>query len=435
VWDDNHQPESEIQWVANECARVSSIVGRLRALTADSPAEQAMLSALLASTSDPVAAPAVAIAATAESVILNPIGGNMVTPVFNFSGPVTINVYPAAATAVPPLAPVAAPAFSAVEKSLVFDTAYAERSGYDPMFLDVEIPLPTVDASRRDELYSVDDYKTYYEDYRNVPRMALGDSAPGDALILPYHHYSLAFNKKYRMCHWTASNCDYREIERTDTRKRSELGGENWRYDPRVPEQLQLGNADVYGPAKRLDRGHIVRREDNAWGSAGLATDYANADTYHWTNCTPQHEAFNQENPNDNRPGSDIYKGQGVKGIWGEFEGDLASAVEKGGGQIVLFAGPLLHDLFAASDWGKGKVSIPKKFWKVYVVPESTAKPTRLQVYGYIFSQEPAIKAYGMSYEGIIELPKFERNRATLDKISAVTGIIFPDILKEAEAP
>jgi endonuclease G len=432
VWDDNHQPESDIQWVANECARVSSIVGRLRALTADTPAEQAMLSTLLTTTSDPVATPAVAV----ENVTLSAIGGNMSSPVFSFSGPVTINVYPPATASPLPaaLAPVPAPTFSAEEKSLVFDSVYAKRPGYDPLFLDIEIPLPAIDPSRHDELYSVADYQAYYEDYRNVPRMALGDSTPDEPLILPYHHYSLAFNKQYRMCHWTASNCDYREVERMDTRKRADLGGENWRYDPRVPEQLQLGNADVYGPAKRLDRGHIVRREDNAWGAAGLPTDYANADTYHWTNCTPQHEAFNQENPKDNRPGSSIYKDKGVKGIWGEFEGDLAGAVEKGGGQVTIFAGPLLYEHFAETDWGKGKVAIPKKFWKVYVVPESSAKPTRLQVYGYIFSQEPAVKAYGMTYEGV-DLPKFERNRATLDQISEVTGIIFPNILKEAELP
>ena len=431
VWDDSHQSESDISWIANECARVSSIVSRLRALTADSPAEQAALSALLTSTSDPVAAPVTA----SESITLSAIGGNMSTPVFNFSGAVTINVYPpAAATAATALQPATAlaPVFSAEEKTLVFDSVYARRPGYDPLFLGVEIPLPAVDPARYEELYSVADYQGYYEDYRNVPRMALGDSKPEEPLVLPYHHYSLAFNKKYRMCHWTASNCDYRDVERMDTRKRADLGGENWRYDPRVPEQLQLGNADVYGPARRLDRGHIVRREDNAWGEAGLLTDYANADTYHWTNCTPQHEAFNQENPKDNRPGSSIYKG--VKGIWGEFEGDLASAVEKGGGQVTIFAGPLLDDHFAETDWGKGKVAIPKKFWKVYVVPVSTSKPTRLQVVGYIFNQEPAVTAYGMSYEGIA-LPQFERNRAKLDEISEIAGIIFPPILMEAEIP
>jgi endonuclease G len=431
IWEDR-QPESDIQWVANECARVSSIVSRLRALTADSPTEQAMLAALLSSTGDPVTAPAAA--TVPESLNLDAIGGNMNTPVFSFSGPVTINVHPPGAAAPQPVVPAQsfATAFPTEEKTLVFDSAYNKRPGYDPMFLDIEIPLPTIDPARYDELYSVNDYKNYCEGQRNVPRMALGDAAADSPLILPYHHYSLAFNKKYRMCHWTASNCDYRDVERMDTRKRADLGGENWRYDPRVPEQLQLGNADVYGPAKRLDRGHIVRREDNCWGPAGLPTDYANADTYHWSNCTPQHEAFNQENPKDNRPGGSIYKG--VKGIWGEFEGDLASAVEKGGGQVAIFAGPMLYDHFAETDWGKGKVAIPKKFWKVYAVPESTAKPTTLQVYGYIFSQEPAVKAYGMTYEGV-ELPQFERNRATLERIRELTGVIFPDILLAAQAP
>lgn len=437
VWDREHEPESAIKWIANECARVSSIVGRLRALAAGSPAQQAVLSSLLTTTSDPVAAAAATsvanTAGTFEIASLGALGGHMQSPVFSFSGPVTINIYPGAAPAAIPAPPATPDAFSTEEKSLLFDTAYARRPGYQTDFLGVEIPLPGVAKELHEQLYSAADYQEYRKGYHNVPKLPLDHVEPSAPLVLPYHHYSLVLNKKYRMCQWTASNCDYRVSARQDQRKRAELGGENWRFDPRVPEQYQLGNSDIYGPAKRIDRGHIVRREDNAWGDEGVQTDYANADTYHWTNCTPQHEAFNQENPKDNNPKkTNVYKDLGWKGIWGQFEGKLAKAVEKGGGQATIFAGPVLDDHFDETDWGKGAVTIPKKFWKVVVVPKSNARLSQLEVYSYLFDQEAAVDKFDLTYEGI-DFPEFERNRTTLAAITELTGVLFPQVLLDAE--
>lgn len=447
VWDPRHDDDAAIDWVANECTRVSAIVAKLRALSGTTVAEQAILAELLASTADPVVAPMVEAAGASSTV--QPRGAERAiaaSPVFNISGPVTINFFgsdpdhtpkiispgaPASLSAVVPLTMLAGPSIQ--EKSLLFDADYEERTGYDAMFLGVEIPMPEVAATRQTEMYSRSDYQTYFDTFRNVPESAF---AAGDAslpLELRYHHYSLAFNKHFRMCHWTASNCDYRDIERQDARPRGELGGENWRYDPRVPEELQLANSDVYGPAKRIDRGHIVRREDNAWGEPGVHTEYANSDTYHWTNCSPQHEAFNQENPNDNNPArTRIYDGLSQKGVWGQFETKLQKALTQGGGQATIFAGPVLAEFFPDADWGKGKIAVPKKFWKVFVVPESKAKPTTLLAYGYIFSQEPAVKKFGMTYEGI-ELPQFHRERATLSDISELAGVVFPNIVLGAE--
>jgi endonuclease G len=439
VWDQNHDDDSSIMWVANECVRVSAIVGRLRSMTAASPSEQLILAQLLATTSDPLVATQPDRPVPSDTVPISLQGNEMPAPIFNFTGPVTINVYGGNAAPLPAgapstqhdsSAPLSRPA-AGDEKSLVFDPAYESRKGYDPMFLGVKIPPPSVVPSRLAEMYSHDDYTEYFEAFRNVPRIA---DAPGSAaVILKYHHYSLAFNKKYKMCQWTASNCDYRSVERQDNRVRADLGGENWRYDPRVPEELQLGNGDVYKPARRIDRGHIVRREDNAWGPKGLATEYGNSDTYHWTNCTPQHEAFNQENPKDNNPkNTQIYNGLGVKGIWGQFEAKLETALTRGGGQATIFAGPILDEHFAAVDWGNGNVSIPKTFWKVFIIPASTAKPTKLQVFGYIFDQAPTVKRFGMTYEGV-ELPQFQRQRALLADISKRAGVIFPDAILRAE--
>ena len=75
---------------------------------------------------------------------------------------------------------------------------------------------------------------------------------------------------------------------------RKELGNDTWVADPRVPAQLQLADEEFYSPAKKFDRGHIIRRADNAWGASEQEVRYANADTFHWTNCSPQHEGSNR---------------------------------------------------------------------------------------------------------------------------------------------
>jgi endonuclease G len=42
-----------------------------------------------------------------------------------------------------------------------------------------------------------------------------------------------------------------------------------------------------------LDRGHLVRRLDPAWGASDAEARAANDDTFHFTNASPQHREFN----------------------------------------------------------------------------------------------------------------------------------------------
>lgn len=440
--------DSEIHWVANEGTRVSFIVERLRAAQV-SAAEQPLLQALLASTSDPVQQPA----ASRESVFAATPAGAMVPvgPVqFHFTGPVTIHQYfgeapgvraavavptPAPAPAPAPAVAVAAPtALAAAEKSLVFDPDYAERGGYDRRFLGRTIEAPAVvDAALLGKMYSIADYQKFHGEYADVPELDVSAVADtGQPLELRYHHYSLVVNKQAMMCQWTASNVDYRDIARQDMRPRAALGGENWRPDPRVPPEYQLYNEDIYQPAKRVDRGHVVRREDNCWGPPGLETEYANSDTYHWTNCTPQHEAFNQERPRDGSK-QNVYA-PGTTGIWGHFEAELAKQIEAGGGKAVLFAGPVLQDFLGAQGLGTPGVKVPARFWKVIVVRASRRNDSALQAYGYVFNQTQAVRAYGLTYEGL-ELPEFKAQRATIAQIQALAGVVFDPQVLAADQP
>lgn len=431
-WDPENDSDESIHWIANEGTRVSSLVKRLRAATPSNAAEQMLLSKLLAATSDPVMT-GEALRDSGIASSSNDLRASTSQNIFNISGNITIHVY--GGSVLPPGLPVpekqdqleAAPAPALVlEKALLFDSDYTARKGYDPDFLGTRIDLPQVDPARLEELYLVSDYREYESMERNVPTLLLNEIQDSDPLVLPYHHYSLVVNKRYRMCMWTASNCDYTDDMRTDGRARKEYGGESWRLDRRVPEKYQLTDREIYKPAGNFDRGHIHRREDNCWGQRGFETEYANSDTYHWTNCTPQHELFNQENPK-----GEEYKG--LKGVWGHFESQLQKQIEKGGGQAVLLAGPIIDKDTPKKDFGQGLVHYPLKFWKVVVVPESTARQTKLLAYGFIFDQSKAIEKFGLDMKELLALPHFDRERKSLREISRLSGISFPANVMEAD--
>jgi endonuclease G, mitochondrial len=438
-YDSDRHSLSDIDWIANEGTRASFIVEALRRTRLEDPAQAALLADLIASTADPLGAES-SRSPGAEDVVTTD-WSNAMNRQFLISGPTTIHLHSApmpTATPVPlmqspsPVSPAARSALA--EKVLVFDPEYAAREGYDPSFLGVEVPAPTVQGESASRLYSVGAYREFYETYRDVPEVDTTGRDASDAFILDYHHYSLAFDTHYFMCAWTASNCDYRPEMRQDLRKRREFGGEDWRLDPRVPPTLQLADKDVYAPARRVDRGHIVRREDNAWGAAGQATEYANSDTYHFTNCVPQHEAFNQENP-QNRDRNDPfrYADLGVRGIWGAFESAVEEQLKEGGGQAIIFAGPVLDDFVDVRDWATGVVSTPKRFWKVVVVPKSRSRHPALAAYGYIFDQTDVVKRFGLDFRERLDLPAFDGLRTPLAKITDATGVVFAEIVRAAE--
>lgn len=436
-WDQHRDSENDIDWIANEGTRVSTLVAAMKLTPGLSVSQQGELDALLSATSDPLGAQEANPQPSFPN--FNPGGARVMTNnVFNISGNNVFHIYASApgtdraALAVVADGPVALTGKDAaaldlvLEKALIFDPDYAQREGYDAEFLGTTLAMPTVDHAKTAELYLASDYKLYFENTRNVPKIDLTGLNPEDPVVLNYHHYSLVMNKKYRMCMLTASNCDYRDEMRQDRRPRAEFGGESWRVDRRIPIEFQLTDADIYAPAGNFDRGHIVRREDSCWGDVGLETEYANSDTYHWSNCTPQHELFNQEHPK-----GDEYKGR--VGIWGQFEEALAAELDAGGGQAVIFAGPVLDPAhMKVNDFGKGKVHYPLKFWKVAVVPMSTAHNPKLAAYGYVFDQSKAIKEFGLDIKEALALSAFTRQRTKLMDISAMTGIHFPGHLSDA---
>src|SRR4051794_22358966 len=174
--------------------------------------------------------------------------------------------------------------------------------GFDPMFLGTEAPFPTLDGVQ--------------------------------TVLLHYTHFSVLVRPDRRLAATTAVGIDgasLRDIERDD----------DWRFDPRLEESAQTGN-DVYAD-NDLDRGHLVRRRDPAWGSDSEA-QAANADTFYFTNAAPQAAAFNQ----------------GIE-LWNGLENYLLDNAATYARRLVVLTGPVL----AADDPPYRGIRIPRLFYKV----------------------------------------------------------------------
>ena len=411
--------DERVHWVANEGIRVSAIVGKLASLSLADPAEQAILRDLLASTTDPVddinqRVTAAAATLAPESVlppasISSQPGSAMAGNQFVFNGPVTIHVYapgtagPGGATTV--VTPMPAPA--AEEASLRFDPDYDGREGYDPAFLDprgdIRVPVPTVARERLGEMLKGDD---------------------GKPLVLKYHHFELAMNRVRRLQMWSAANVDYDPARKPDG-SRTSFGKDKWILDRRIPAEAQVADPDFYQPAGKVDRGHVVRREDNAWGDTEREIEFANSDTFHWTNCTPQHEAFNRASPGG------AYGD--IKGLWGDFENFIQRSRKGRDTRACILAGPVLDKGDPRADFGDGRIPYPLRFWKVVCVAEPGAggRGKALRAFGFVLSQKPVVDRFGIEAFGP---GRFRRYQVSLAKITQLTGVVFADALHAADA-
>jgi endonuclease G len=407
--------DADLIWVANEGIRVSALVASLaNVLPRLAPEPQLLLKQLLESTTDPLR-----MVETQSPVITGAPGAPAPLPFdrevamssnpFIFQGPVTIHVGsppPAAAptvTVAVPAPAAEAPADAFQEKVLKFDENYfsGSRKGYQAGFLKGwKIPAPTLNATRKGS--------------------ALKQA--GKPWVVPYYHYSLVMDLKRRLAVWTACNVDYSEAARKHTRTRKQYGGENWRLDPRVGQaspDLQIENTHFYLPAKKIDRGHLVRREDSAWGKTAKEAEFGNSDTYHWTNCTPQSEGFNQA---------------GEDGIWGRFEEHIEKEVKAEGGRMSVFAGPV----FRADDpthgyEGQLNIKVPMRFWKVVAcVSKEDGKSVR-RAYGFIFDQTEPVQRLGFERMDMSDYKVEQKPIRDIVKATGVgfdAGLLAADVLK-----
>ncbi len=210
------------------------------------------------------------------------------------------------------------------------DPDYGTRRGYDPAFLGTPFPLPTLKAG--------------------------ADLA---SPALPYHHFSVVMHRHRKLAMFAAVNIDGAKADHP--RRDRDV----WLLDPRIPTGDQTGE-DVYRD-NDLDRGHLVRRLDPAWGPQSAA---AVDDTFHFTNCTPQHHEFNA--------GRTLWLGLEDYVLHNALTSDL---------KVSVLSGPVLDD----GDPRYRGVALPLQYWKIVAMVRTDGKPS---VTAYLLSQSALLDEY-----------------------------------------
>jgi DNA/RNA endonuclease G (NUC1) len=345
-----------------------------------------------------VPAPIAAVSASAPAT-QQALGGSQ-TATWTFPIEITVRVG-GAATALAPGAPAAAaPGVVEVEKMVepFHDDDYSTREGYDADFIGAPVPLPTV------------------TDLGLVARMDDGEHS------IPYHHFSLVMHKIRRLALFTASNVDASaKRKKPEARKkytRKVLGGlgdhdmEKWFVDPRIPETQQLPDRFFTKDNAAFDKGHLVRREDVAWGESYEEVRFANGDTFHTTNCSPQVAGFNRPGSVDN---------------WGDLEKVVYAQADTE--RLCVFAGPVLDDadrtFIGVDDAGRVSVKIPTRFWKV-IVARTAGK---LQAFGFLLEQDLA----DVPLEFVVDA-SWRQHMISIADLEHTLGLLrFPDAVRQAD--
>lgn len=279
------------------------------------------------------------------------------------------------------------------------ETDYRTRKGYDETFLGQNVPIP--EASDPSVLAKTRDGTT----------------------TLYYQNFSIKMHAARRLALVTAANITANpklkkpEEGRNYTRRGlSGLGKndqERWIIDPRLDEAFQLPDVFFTKDRKAFDKGHIVRREDVAWGSTYDELRRANGDTYHVPNCSPQTAEFNRS-------------GSG-KDNWGDLEDHVLSVAAKE--RLVVFAGPVLDpaDTVFVGTGGSGRqlrAKIPSRFWKVIVA----AAQDGIAAFGFLLEQDLS----DVAFEYVVA-EEFLPKMAPLAEIAELTGVRFPEVVVDAD--
>ena len=116
------------------------------------------------------------------------------------------------------------------------------------------------------------------------PRSPSLSDDPAEEFELRYTHFGVKYSAA-KLPIMTAVNIDGKHSIRI---KRE---NDKWFTDGRIPAEVQLGAANFKD--LKIDRGHMVRREDPNWGEDAVAPQ-ANDDTFHYVNAAAQHSRLNQ---------------------------------------------------------------------------------------------------------------------------------------------
>ncbi|PUB81659.1 MAG: hypothetical protein DBP02_17755 [gamma proteobacterium symbiont of Ctena orbiculata] len=195
-------------------------------------------------------------------------------------------------------------------------------------------------------------------DWKNDITEVVDADTGGTAKELKYRHFSVIMSESRKLPLITAVNIDGSRSKR--------LGrSSKWYIDERLSPSFQVDNAAYY--KNPLDRGHMVRREDPVWGTMEQASE-ANIDTFHYTNCAPQHEGLNQRD-------------------WVALEDYILGSARAHRLRVSVFTGPVFKDDDVLY---REMVRLPRSFWKIAVLVDTSTM--KLSATGYILCQGELIR-------------------------------------------
>ena len=240
---------------------------------------------------------------------------------------------------------------------------YARSKGYDPKFLGPRVALPTLSPERGEDIVLLKD---------------------GSGHELKYTHFSVVMSKSRKLAFFTAVNIDGRRIE--DLPRDRDI----WYFDPRIERKYQM-DPKVYKHPE-LDRGHLVRRLDPVWGKGA---EKANEETFHFTNCSPQHSKLNQR-------------------TWLDLENYILNNAKVYDFKVTVFTGPVFRDNDKVY---LQKFAIPAEFWKVVAIRKIDRT---LSATAYLQSQRNLIS--GLKVFGYGEYKTYQVRVADIETL---TGLDF----------
>jgi endonuclease G len=256
----------------------------------------------------------------------------------------------------------------------------ADRRGFDRQFLGEKVPMPTIKAEPR------------FGGLLRLPRPA----REVDEFELRYHHFSVLMCAGRRLAYLSACNVDYAAEA---TVGRSE-GAARWKLDPRLDASQQLGSG--YYAKNDYDKGHLTRREDVAWGRDKEQAKAANQDSFTYTNSAPQHFRYNQSSA-----------GKGLR-LWGELENFITSQGEEQRTRLSIFNGPV----FSTADKPLKDALVPLAFFKIVIWRDGTEQPGAV---GFLLEQKDLV----VDLAERIDVGDFEVRQRRIADIEAMLDIEF----------
>lgn len=206
-----------------------------------------------------------------------------------------------------------------VVRKVAHDPDYDNRTGYDPEFLGVGVPLPKV-----------------------------LDSDGGTTL--DYEHFSVVKQTEHRLPLFVAANVDARNKARQPEPGRDYspegLAGvdptrpRTWLSDPRIQIDEQLTPRWLTHHRDQLERTTLSGPALVAWGKSYQEVRRANGDAHHLTNVMPRPKGF---------------------GTWGEIEKRIVALASDH--RVTVMVGPLFDD----EDPKVEGLQIPRRLWVVVV--------------------------------------------------------------------